>query len=312
MDYICRRDKKALEHYDFLWEVMEENLKGLNKKKCLSQVATPLPLQQLCFRAMQEYDVAKVLLAPFRLEKTDSAVNTENADDDTLSAFSFEDPIDTHDLLGLLNGFPSRTSSPVIKIGATGDPPASSKVVSVYHHVGLQQLFRQVGLHLLRSGGILINPLLDEILFDMKNPGKSLFNTFCLRTLPEVEAIAEVIAFLCLPSLNTSTNPKQSNSESVTRNSSLESCVIETDEECDDSLVEVYYHLPTALNDTPAKDICYLDQNNKYMNLRFDIDSITHAQGSNVKVDINFNVKKRKLDERVYRLWKRRCTANEH
>ena len=301
-----------MEHYDFLWEVMEENLKGLNKKKCLSQVATPLPLQQLCFQAMQEYDVAKVLLAPFRLEKMDSAVNTENADDDTLSAFSFEDPINTHDLLGLLNGFPSRTSSPVVEIGATGDPPASSKVVSVYHHVGLQELFHQVELHLLRSGGILINPLLDEILFDMKNPGKSLFNTFCLRTLPEVEAIAEVIAFLCLPSLNTCTNPKRSNSESVTRNSSLESCVIETDKESDDSLVEVYYRLPTVLNDTPAKDICYLDQNNKYMSLRFDIDSITRAQVSDVKVDINFNVKKRKLDERVYRPWKHRCMANEH
>ena len=153
--------------------------------------------------------MTKVLLAPFRLEKMDSAVNTENADDDTLSAFSFEDPINTHDLHGLLNGFPSRTSSPVVEIGATGDPPASSKVVSVYHHVGLQELFHQVELHLLRSGGILINPLLDEILFDMKNPEKSLFNTFCLRTLPEVEAIAEVIAFfLCLPSLNTSTNSK--------------------------------------------------------------------------------------------------------
>ena len=101
MDYICRRDKKALEHYDFLWGVMEENLKGLNKKKRFSQVATPLPLQQLCFWAMQEYDVAKVLLVPFRLEKMDSAVNTKNADDDTLSAFSFEDPIDTYDLLGL-------------------------------------------------------------------------------------------------------------------------------------------------------------------------------------------------------------------
>ena len=130
----------------------------------------------------------------------------------------------------------------------------------MYHHVGLQELFHQVELHLLRSGGILINPLLDKILFDMKNLGKSLFNTFCLRTLPEVEAIAEVIAFLCLPSLNTSTNPKRSNSESVTCNSSLESCVIKTDEECDDSLVEVYYCLPTTLNDTPAKDICYLDQ----------------------------------------------------
>ena len=40
---IDRRDKKALEHYDFLWEVMEENLKGIKPKKCLSDVLTPHP-----------------------------------------------------------------------------------------------------------------------------------------------------------------------------------------------------------------------------------------------------------------------------
>ena len=28
-----RRDKMVLEHYDFLWEVMEENLNGVNSKK---------------------------------------------------------------------------------------------------------------------------------------------------------------------------------------------------------------------------------------------------------------------------------------
>ena len=28
-----RRDKMALEHDDFLWEVMEENLNGVNSKK---------------------------------------------------------------------------------------------------------------------------------------------------------------------------------------------------------------------------------------------------------------------------------------
>ena len=75
--YICRRDKKAIQHYDFLWEVMEENLKGTNKKKCLSQVETPSPLLKLCFQTMRKYDVAKVLLVPFRLKKTNSAVNTE-------------------------------------------------------------------------------------------------------------------------------------------------------------------------------------------------------------------------------------------
>ena len=107
--YICRRDKKAIQHYDFLWEVMEENLKGTNKKKCLSQVETPSPLLKLCFQTMLKYDVAKVLLVPFRLKKTDSAVNTQIADD-TISVFSFDDPIDTTGLLGLLDGYPSQTS----------------------------------------------------------------------------------------------------------------------------------------------------------------------------------------------------------
>ena len=31
----------ALEHYDFLWEVMEENLNGVNSKKRISVVLTP-------------------------------------------------------------------------------------------------------------------------------------------------------------------------------------------------------------------------------------------------------------------------------
>ena len=166
----------------------------------------------------------------------------------------------------------------------------------MYHHVGLQELFHQVEMHMLLSRGFIINPLLDEILFNMNNPGMCPLNTFHLRSLPEVKAIAEVIASLCathitvhgsLPSLTTCTNPKPSSKESVTCNSSLDGSVLKTDDESDDSLVEVYYHLPTALNDTPAKDMCYLEQNTKFMNLRFDIDSITHAQVSDVKVDIN-------------------------
>ena len=32
VSFIDRRDKKALEHYDFIWEVMEENLNGVNSK----------------------------------------------------------------------------------------------------------------------------------------------------------------------------------------------------------------------------------------------------------------------------------------
>ena len=41
--FIDMRDKKALEHYDFLWEVMEENLNGVNSKKQISVVLTPPP-----------------------------------------------------------------------------------------------------------------------------------------------------------------------------------------------------------------------------------------------------------------------------
>ena len=106
-------------------------------------------------------------------------------------------------------------------------------------------------------------------------------------------------------------DPKPSIDDSV--NSCLDSNIPKTDDECDDSLVEVYYCLPTALNET-VKDICYLDENNKFMNLQFDMDSITRAKVSDLKVDINFNVKKRKLDERVTcsRPWKCRCTANEN
>ena len=265
--------------------------------------------------------MAKVLLAPFRLEKTDSAVNTDNANDadDTLSAFSFDDPMDTQSLLGLLTRYPSRTSSPVVEINEI--TPALSNAVTVHHPVGLKELFRQVELHMLRSRGFIINPLLDEILFHMNNPEMCLFNIFCLRCLTEVKAIDEVIASLCdtrisviqgtLPALTAlPADPKPSIDNSV--NSCLDCSIPKMDDESDDSLVEVYYCLPTTLNETPAKDICYLDQNNKFMNLRFDMDWITCAQVSNVKVDINFNVKKRKLDECVNRPWKCRCTANEN
>ena len=196
--HICRRDKKALEHYDFLWEVMDENLKGINKKKRLKQLETPVPLLRLCFQTMRKYEVAMVVLAPFRLEKSDSAVNTNNANDadDTLGAFSFDDRMDTQSFLGLLTGYPSRTSSPVVEIDET--TPASSNAVIVHHPVCLKELFRQVEMHMLCSRGFITNPLLDEILFHMNNPEMSLFNTFfCLRSLTELKAIDEMVASLC-------------------------------------------------------------------------------------------------------------------
>ena len=131
---------------------MEENLKGLNKKKRLSQVEMPVPLLQLCFQTMRKYEVPKVLLAPFRVKKTDTAVNTDKANyaDDTLSAFSFDDPMDTQSLLGLLNGYPSRTSTPVLEIEeTTPDSWNAGNTVSVYHPVGLKEVFRQFEMHML-------------------------------------------------------------------------------------------------------------------------------------------------------------------
>ena len=235
---------------------MDENIKGINKKKHLSQLETPVPLLRLCF---QKYEVVKVVLAPFRLEKTDCAVNTDNANDsdDTFGAFSFDDPMDTYSLLGLLARYPSRTSSPVVEIDET--IPASSNAVIVHHPVGLIELFCQVELHMLCSRGFVINPLLDEILFHMNNPEMCLFNTFCLRSLTELKAIDEVVASLCdtcsrisviqgtFPTLTAlPADPKPSIDDSV--NSCLDSSIPKTDDESDNSLVEVYYRLPTALN----------------------------------------------------------------
>ena len=112
----------------------------------------------------------------------------------------------------------------------------------------------------------MINPLLDEIIFEMNNPQMSTVNKFSLRSLPntlEVKAMADIIASVCdiivhgsLPSLTSPPTPPINELS----NCSLESDVLKTEGESDDSLVEVYYRLPTALNQAPAKDICSLDQ----------------------------------------------------
>ena len=98
-----RKDKMALEHYDFLWEVMEENLNGVNSKKRLSVVLTPPPppLINLCFKTIHKYRVMNIVLAPFRKPKTYRSVNTDGADseNETLSALFFDNAVLTDGLV---------------------------------------------------------------------------------------------------------------------------------------------------------------------------------------------------------------------
>ena len=100
--FIDRRDKKALEHYDFLWEVMEENLNGVNSKKRISVVLTPPPpLINLCFKTIHKYRVTNIVLAPFRKPKMYCGVNTDgtNSDNKTPSALFFDDAVLTDSLV---------------------------------------------------------------------------------------------------------------------------------------------------------------------------------------------------------------------
>ena len=92
----------ALEHYDFLWEVMEENLNGVNSKKWLSVVFTPPPpLISLCFKMIHKYRVTNIVLAPFRKPKMYCGVNTDSADSENemLSALFFDNAVLTDGLV---------------------------------------------------------------------------------------------------------------------------------------------------------------------------------------------------------------------
>ena len=91
----------VLEHYDFLWEVMEENLNGVNSKKRLSVVLTPPPLINLCFKTIHKYRVTNIVLAPFRKPKTYCGVNTDGTDSENemLSALFFDNDVLTDGLV---------------------------------------------------------------------------------------------------------------------------------------------------------------------------------------------------------------------
>ena len=91
----------ALEHYDFLWEVMEENLNGVNSNKRISVVLTPPPLINLCFKTIHKYRVMNIVLAPFRKPKMYCGVNIDGTDSENemLNALFFDDAVLTDSLV---------------------------------------------------------------------------------------------------------------------------------------------------------------------------------------------------------------------
>ena len=110
------------------------------------------------------------MLAPFRKPKTDCGVNIDgaNSNNETLGALFLDDAVDVN---GLLNGNTSCRLTHVAEISVTGDDLTTAcNAVSVYHPPGLSQLFRQIELDILRSKGFIINPIFDEITFEMNNP----------------------------------------------------------------------------------------------------------------------------------------------
>ena len=156
---IFRRDKKALQHYDFLWEVMDENLKKRNKRKHPSDFLTLPPLLKMCFDMMRKYNVPSIVLAPFRKTKKDSQTNTDvDIDDDTLNMLSFDNPVDIDGLLGLMNALRPASPCPdspqptpinadiVAAVSVPGNNllPTPDNAVIVYQLVGLSAIFKRL------------------------------------------------------------------------------------------------------------------------------------------------------------------------
>ena len=143
---------------------------------------------------------------------------------------------------------------------------------------------------------------MEEIIFELNNPPVSTVEKCCLRHFPdpfEVQQVEDIIACLQdivvpvpLPMLTPPTTPPINKSSACGLDIGTVDTEMGSDAFEDDSLVEVYYRVPTTLNPPSGKEISSLDRDDKFMNLHFDIDTITHSQLNAVKVDINFNVKK--------------------
>ena len=96
----CRRDRKSLKNYDFLWEVMEENIRKNNKvSKPALVFSSPPGLVDLCFSVLRRQKVVHHVLDPLKVQKINSSMNTDDDDDDTISMMSFQDPVDFDDSL---------------------------------------------------------------------------------------------------------------------------------------------------------------------------------------------------------------------
>ena len=96
-NFFCRRDRKSLKNYDFLWEVMEENIRKNNKVSKPAWVFSSSPrLVDLCFSVLRRAKVVDHVLDPLKVQKTNSSTNTDD-DDDMISMMSFNDPVSFDD-----------------------------------------------------------------------------------------------------------------------------------------------------------------------------------------------------------------------
>ena len=95
--FFCRRDRKSLKNYHFLWEVMEENICKNNKVSKPAWVfSSPPGLVDLCFSVLRRAKVMNRVLYPLKVQKTNSSTNT-NDDDHTISMMSFNNPVSFDD-----------------------------------------------------------------------------------------------------------------------------------------------------------------------------------------------------------------------
>ena len=303
----CRRDWKSLKNYDFLWEVMEENIRKNNKVSKPAWVfSSPPGLVDLCFSVLRREKVVHRVLDPLKVQKTNSSTNTDDDDDDTISMMSFQDPVDFDDSLEedmnldnilqppfigpVLPHYVPPVPTPVIGAKLLGTnknsllvydpPPWIPRPMELYVKSGMEGLFS-------RPFDYIPTPSLEEF-------GVS------LPTLDELSSLLKVWKekYAAMKG-ETQLVPIIENSSNGTS---------PTDAEMDDdsSLEETYFRLPEPLKSSVA-DVCSMETSEKVVHVIFDLDKIKNQSIAGVKVDVNFNCpgEKRHATPCCDRSWKR-------
>ena len=285
--FFYRRDRKSLKNYDFLWEVMEENLSKTNKVPKPAWVfSSPPTLAELCFAAIRRHNVLERVLDPLKLVKRTSATNTDNDDqaenDDTISLLSFDDPISSdeamnidsdntlgqHDFWAMMLGNNNKASVVGADLVATelnklvlyNPPPWVEQPKKVFVRPGMEELFT-----------------CDSTC------------TCSFRYVPTLPTIPEfhVPTLLSLVSVwkNAASNYPSQNGciDGSTTDPDMESSL-----EHDSSIEEHYFRLPQPLTSS-VSDICSMETDEKVVHVIFDIDKLDRKNISGVKVDVNFN-----------------------